>query len=703
MRLLLSMISIKLPEIDVSAFFNVLWNNICKFMYALVKKVAWIVDFCQSLFRKLAGLDTYYFDGKSANGDIIELLIQTDIIRNLFISILVLGIILLLIVTFVSVWKTEWEWGTKEGNSKTKIFQGFFRALFNFIAVPVISVFGIFMGNALLKAIDGATGGEVGGTSITNSFLVSLSADAVRYNYQESSINKAIIEANLGDVTETNEAGETVTYKGIYQYFSANGKIDANTILKAFDANLKLTDTSYRFVSPAEYDFEVEGLNEQIKNGTFVFSYENDALVNIFFDYTKMNYIVALLILVILIMAMLSMTFNLVQRLFEVTILFVISPPVVAMSPINPEGLKKWRQAIVSKITLGYAMVAAYNIFMSIFPIFKKITLFSTTGIENFFVQMLFVCVGLLTIDSISKTMAGLFGVGDLQPDKGTGWGNAFGMAGKVVGTGAKVLGAPIAAAGKIAEYNNIRKYSGLGDSFRAIGSDIKKTAKTASEKGVMKDFWKNAGASKATKPYKSIKEYNEKHGITDAKNTVKIAKKSANKEKTDLEEKLGIPSIMGKKRSEAIQNLKTDKDSLYYQTYYKTRDGLAKLNKQETLSAEEEQAKKELEMGLSGYSAEERKKMDNTEAYFNVLRDKKQLKNTGKATKQLYRDTNNVKQSKKATANSKTTQDSIARQLAKEDAAKEIAVKKAETERKNKEREESKKNIMLDNFNNKK
>ena len=69
------------------------------------------------------------------------------------------------------------------------------KALFNFIAVPVITFFGIFVGNALLRAIDDAT---AGGTNVKMSDIVmtSIATNALRAEHQGNSLNYELISKN---------------------------------------------------------------------------------------------------------------------------------------------------------------------------------------------------------------------------------------------------------------------------------------------------------------------------------------------------------------------------------------------------------------------------------------------------------------------------------------------------------------------------
>lgn len=566
---------------------------ISKGLFKIMQGLIWICDFCLKLFRKLVGLDEYYFDGVKTEGDIVEMLLQTDIVRNIFISLLVLGVILLLMTTFLAIWKNV------EKDSPSKTINVSLRALFNFIAVPVICLVGIFVGNALLRAIDGATG-QKGEAGISGTIYSSMYSNALRGQHRFSGKNNAIIQANLGtyviDVkgdiidgkdTPDVEAGESLV-SGIYTLFvDSNGEIDTDTILKYFEENKKI-DKSYRFFSAKGYDLDVDGLNAQIQEGTLTFSYDNNDLLDIFFDYTRMNFLITGLILVILTKAMLSMTFALVKRLFYIVILFIASPPIVAMAPINDKALGGWRGLMVSNVTTGYVTIALYNIFMSIFPIFRKITLFSkgSLGIENYVVSLLMVCVGLLTIDELTKALSKALGLGDLQPEGDFGgWKKAFGLAGKAVGTPLKV---PATVIGKGVQYANINKYAGGGkNGLNAVAEQLKKDAKGVGKRvasiGPVGSFVEGFNKNSGIKQYNDdIKKLNSEKGVKDVKASYKGTQKDLNSDFMEAQRDLGISGgggVKDKGNQGIIKNF-YDSDSRYkgYKDSLKTINELSSM-----------------------------------------------------------------------------------------------------------------------------
>ena len=55
----------------IADFFKALFDLIPKVIYLLYSSLACVLDVLQLFFRKLAGLDVYYVDGKAVAGDLV--------------------------------------------------------------------------------------------------------------------------------------------------------------------------------------------------------------------------------------------------------------------------------------------------------------------------------------------------------------------------------------------------------------------------------------------------------------------------------------------------------------------------------------------------------------------------------------------------------------------------------------------------------
>lgn len=676
-----------------------IWNGICKFLYSIVKAIADLCSWCELLFRKFAGLDTYYMNGEKIEGDILQSILQTDIVKNLLISLLVLGIILLFIVTFVAVWKSEWDFG-KDGNNKSKVIKAAFRALFNFIAVPVICLFGIFVGNALLKAIDSAT--SISGNGTFSSLITSsMQSSSVRADYMDSDYNYRLIMANTGakiidkdgkivsGKTEPDlEAGEEKVY-GIYSLFtSTNGDIDKSMITRYFENKEKVKNTQIRI-------FEADGtlnnsslLNYKLKNGEFVFDNQNDDIIEYFYDYTKMNFVATLIILFFITKSMLGLAFSLIQRLFTLTILFIISPPIVAMTPLNDKALDGWKKTFIKNATIGYLTIAVYNLFMSIYQVFKNITLFPNTGlltIPNYFVNLLIICAGLMTINSLSSSLVkdlGL-GVGELKYDEKNGWSKAFGMMG-----GTSWVTTPVKAVGKAVEYGNVARYKGLGQAAKQLGADTWSTAqkkiKPLGQAVKLKD--------EAIAPFKANKKFRSEAGVGDVKNQVKVTKQDLKAQANAALNNLGEKQVgVGFRANKIANSINNDQDYKVYREQMKTLNELSSINPEE-MTSEQTKALKDANDYITKLSNETTtingKQMSMLDKYnnydsFNEARDKYDKVNGQKTFTNLVRENDGGKLNDKRKADVTSAKDVIIDNQAKRDAIGKATYDKVDAARK--------------------
>ena len=541
-------------------------DGIGSVLFWIVRMGVWVVNICETFARKLVGLDTYYYNGQlidantssgtTITNDILEVLVRSDVVRNLFLSLLALAIVLLIIVTFVSVWKTEWNF-EKDGNSKSKVINAAFKALFNLIAVPVIAFFGIIVGNALLRAIDGVTSGNAErnmGTLIMTSLMTE---DCVRVSTGDVR-SQALIDANLGTF-EYN--GETV--QGFMELFvkSGTGEIDSQAILNAFNSGQTIKWNiiqNYRFNKPdAKWAFNgyIDNVNNKIDKCVqtqtdFVFTFypgtggsSTDPLLKLMFDSWGINYFVGYMIMYFMISSMLKITFAIVKRLFYTVILFVVCPPIIALAPLNPKPFEEWKKIFISYLCCAYVTIAIYNIFLTIYPLFEGISLIGETGFERFFEKMLFIAVGLITINDLSGEIAKALGVGELYSnsvDKNgkSLWSGAF----KTAGSGFKPITDIGKATGKAIQYGNIQKYAGANAMWKQMGEDAKNSILGKKNKDGVREgglFGKGtllgsaregSGFDKALSPYLKTQQFRDENMVGATKKAYQEAEEHAQK-----------------------------------------------------------------------------------------------------------------------------------------------------------------------------
>ena len=98
----------------MESLFGGVLNIIPQLFYLLSMALLSIIDVFQLLFRKLAGLDTYYVDGTAQTGDIVSdfltgiLFGGYPILSSVFVGLIILGAILLFLSTIVAIIRNEY-------------------------------------------------------------------------------------------------------------------------------------------------------------------------------------------------------------------------------------------------------------------------------------------------------------------------------------------------------------------------------------------------------------------------------------------------------------------------------------------------------------------------------------------------------------------------------------------------------------------
>lgn len=515
---------------QIMGFFSVIGDLIngalgwlWRLFYAIfVLAIGRICDICQLLFRKFAGLDTVRYANKQTDGDIVMALINDKSVQNVFWAMLVLAVLLLLITTFVATIKTEFN---KDGkNSKKPVFQGAIRAMANFVLVPVITMFGMFMGNALLKAIDGATSVSNRTSLSSQIFLVgAYNANRARsycnITYKTNGQIESVVYTNEGsgsniqsfgkilvggETTNTNAgtANFGIFYDNVTAGYTAADKID-----DAFSSNLTLTqnDLSSLNASQRSLDYSAQrfyyggwffddiataGEYGTTDRPSITFSIYNISLVYYYYDLSPIafDYISSTFSLIVCAYVYITTILGLIKRLFMMVTLFVISPPITALYPLDGgKALGNWRSAFISETLAAYSTVVVMNVFQMLLPLIMKIQLFSRSdlgknwlldalllgGVSIDFMNrigvMLIVLGALTFFKSATKTISGLIGAGDAT---GTGIDGVKNMARNVAraaaGVGAAVGGGVIIG-------------KGIGKAVKGTGKAVKGTVHSAS------------------------------------------------------------------------------------------------------------------------------------------------------------------------------------------------------------------------------
>lgn len=440
----------------IASWVGALFSIIPKTLYLLVTFAMQIVDIIQLLFQKLAGLDVYYVEGSDnpESGDFLiyflrKVLFEKGTLNTVFWSMVILGLFLLVFATIVAVIRTQYNYDEKPV-SPTKVVGQAIKSLFSFAIVPIVAFFGVYLGNIFLQALNSATtavqndtiafdesariklkpyevngkktyrGVELFGRSLgmSNDTFSGMVFRAATYRANRIR-NDADFRALCDGTKETTKDGKYsgVTF-GMFQVTANDYEKAATRLDDAFVYNYMLDQKAY---VNTEADPEMSAsLGVGVLFGDFTvaaylgsydeFSRYNVAWVWFYYDLWQFDYVLAIIGIVSLAIIYLNITSAMMKRAIELTMLMVVSPAVVAVTPLDGGGMqKRWRENFIKKTLSAYGAVVGTNLLFIILPVIRDINFFNIPIVDTI-VQLLFTVVGLLCIKDFMKMMSELAG-----------------------------------------------------------------------------------------------------------------------------------------------------------------------------------------------------------------------------------------------------------------------------------------------------
>ena len=156
-------------------FFDTLFGWIYDIFYTLQKSICYLLDFIRDIFCKLAGIETVKIDGSKE--EILSHFILSPEIRNAFLGVLLVGVILLFVFVIIAIIKSE---AADPQHKKTKgqILVKSLQSFIIFLLIPFLLIAGIMLANVVVGAIhasmtgsmlDGNTASTIGGQILVTS------------------------------------------------------------------------------------------------------------------------------------------------------------------------------------------------------------------------------------------------------------------------------------------------------------------------------------------------------------------------------------------------------------------------------------------------------------------------------------------------------------------------------------------------------
>lgn len=449
----------------------------------------------QYVFQFFAGIGNASFDnqiitaGNSGAEDdtgIVYFLMNNSLVKNMLGSIMLLAIVLIIIFTVMAFIKNAYSakpkgWKDIVGNA--------IKGLANFIFVPVCALLGVWLGNILLNAINGATS-YGGATSMDRKLFI-----ACAYN------------ANV--FRSANAGTEEDAYKSICETLKLYGLEDQIHV----EANMDLE--YYATIVDQMYSLDRIPIHNHITVGVGITAHHG------YYNLYQINYLVLIVGGIFILYVLCSLSFAMVRRLLLILVLFIISPGVCSLYPLDEgKALGSWKSEFIKQVLSAYGAVAGLNIFFSLVPLIDKINFGSSWSFQmNEFLRLFILVSGLLVVKELIALISG-FVSGEDAYSKGTSLMASTRSAMKKYGGGAakKVTGA---FATGFTNFKERGFWGGLAANAKSAGNSLLDMATGVNLKKDIVDEWgdkSKAVKESAERDKKVGKAYESLDGKMDAK-----------------------------------------------------------------------------------------------------------------------------------------------------------------------------------------
>lgn len=178
-------------------------------LYVLQKSICYIIDFIREIFLKLVGIETVKIDGEQS--DLLTYFLTTEGVRNAFLGVFLVGVILLFIFVGIAIVKSEAA-DPQHRKTKGQIVAKSLQSFITFLIVPFVLLAGITLTNVVMRGINASmSGAAVSGSthvSLGGQILVTSGYDAYigpagsRASIEQMFITGQLDYNNLSAVTQ---------------------------------------------------------------------------------------------------------------------------------------------------------------------------------------------------------------------------------------------------------------------------------------------------------------------------------------------------------------------------------------------------------------------------------------------------------------------------------------------------------------------
>lgn len=305
-------------------------------LYSLLAHLLRLVDQMEIAFDIFIGLKDV--SSKTyGEGSLLSILYQMKEVKTAFWLILFIGLGIALMLTIYATAKSAFDLDFENKRPVSKVLASFMKTFFYFFMIPFLALVMIQLSGVMLRGMDRALTAKTDKTTLGRMVFVVSSLNAAKLDqYNISNPNPV---GNIG----IEDAVRNKFYSGDISY-TDKGKVEEN------------------------------------------------------FKYEKFDFLVGFGMGIFLLIVMASCLIVFVQRVFDIIILYLVSPFFVSMMPLDDgEKFKKWRELFLGKCFTGFGNIAAMKIYLMLCPVImgNQISFAEKSSVEStYLIKMIFMLGG---------------------------------------------------------------------------------------------------------------------------------------------------------------------------------------------------------------------------------------------------------------------------------------------------------------------
>lgn len=299
---------------------ELIWTIFARFFYRIERALLTIVDMLEECFEVLSGVRSVTTTDNKA-GSLLSILVRTNFVTKTMLIVVMVSFVLCMFFSVLATIKSISDMGGEGSKPVGHVLRMTSQAMLRMIMIPLIGLFMIVLGDAILTGITHAITMDED-TSIARTVFCVSTLNAVKEKDPVAGDGKKHDPAMYNSSTRYQTPGYETTDFGFTDVFR-----------KPFYTGVK----SFR-------------------------SWED---VGNTFDFTKIDYFLGIGLSFFFIMILGTVMFVFVSRIFDVIVLLIIEPLFVCQMPLDDgEAYKKWSEMFIGKLFAGYGMVVAMYLYL---------------------------------------------------------------------------------------------------------------------------------------------------------------------------------------------------------------------------------------------------------------------------------------------------------------------------------------------------